>query len=494
MKIISIDVGTSKIKGAFIKLNEKENFNIVELVEVSHQIVKSVPESHEHSPNIVLSSIKSIIKHLNKHGKPDILIFSSYLFALTLANDKGEYVSNIITWLDERPKRVLDILKPFAKELYKRTGAPPIHIFSLPKILFLRKYNPDLISKAKYFLDLKSMITLHFIGYPLTDYSTASGTYQMLNISTLRWDDLALELTGLDDSMLPKLVEGDYVEEIKSSIAHELNIDEKTHIVLGFYDGGSMIYALTKGVGSIAVANIGTSAMIRVVHKAPLIDDLDKMRFNTYYFYRGTWIPGVTTSNAGIVLDHLARMLNIKPEKAFDILSSMGLEHLLTKKPRPYILPLLYPERIPTIGKDLGLSILGIKTFNYGAEELLLSALEGIILLLSIFVEALEEKGIDFVELRIGGGVTTIPLTSIILASTLAKPVSCLSTPHVTHVGNLAIAADTLSPSLGNIIREHIEYTIAKNRVEPHKNLAEFYNEVKPAVKRYLQLLYDTTI
>ncbi|MEM1644719.1 MAG: FGGY family carbohydrate kinase [Ignisphaera sp.] len=490
MKIISIDVGTSKIKGAFIKLGE-EGLNIIETIEEDQHIIRPTLESHEHSPVVVLDTIKSIIKHLSLREKPDVLVFSSYLFALTLANSKGEYLSNTITWLDERPQKVINLLKPYAKELYKRTGVPPIYIFSLPKILYLKKYCPDLISKVKYFLDSKSVITFYFLGYPVTDYSTASGTYQMLNISTLKWDDLAFELTGLDDSMLPELKEGDYVGEVRSSVAQELNLDKKTPIVLGFYDGGSMIYALTKSISGIGVANIGTSAMVRVVHRAPLVDDLDKMRFNTYYFYRGTWIPGGSTNNAGVVLDYMVKMLNIDLERAFNILDSMGLDHLLAKKPRPYVLPLLYPERIPVIGRDLGLSIIGVKTFNYGPGELMLSTLEGIIILLSIFVEALKEKGIDMVELRAGGRVVSIPLTRVILAGVLSKPVSYLDTPHVVHIGNAAIATDTLNPPLGKVVRKYIEENITKNRVEPLSNIVEFYSEVKTKVKKYLELLYS---
>uniref|UniRef100_A0A7C2V8X8 Carbohydrate kinase n=1 Tax=Ignisphaera aggregans TaxID=334771 RepID=A0A7C2V8X8_9CREN len=493
LKIISIDVGTTKIKGAMISIDEHGDGKpaIIESVDADQYVVRVTPEAHENSPNYILDTMKKIIAHFTRvHGKPDALSFSSYLFTMTLADDRGEYISNVITWLDERPKKILDEIKPYAKEIYRRTGVPPIYIYSLPKILYLRRYNPELLKRARYFLDSKSMITLHFLGYPITDYSTASGTYQMLNISKVWWDDLALQLAGIDEKMLPELAEGDHVEYVRSSIAREIGIEEKTPLVLSLYDGGSMIYALTGRSPGIGVVNLGTSAMIRVVHDKPIVDDADKMRFNAYYFYKRTWIPGGSTNNAGIALEYATKLLNMEGPSAFELLYKLKVEDLTSRKPRPYVLPLLYPERIPFIGKDLGMSIIGIKTFNCTATDILISTLEGIIILLWLFADAMKENSIDFKEVRAGGSITKIPLTLEILAGVLNRPVSSLDTPHISHIGNSAMALDALDPKEGAKFRKSIEAMATNNTIKPNANLVELYNSLKPIVRRYLELLY----
>ena len=493
MKIVTADIGTTKIKSMLIDVDEKDGLpRIADSVDINQQVVSSTPESHEHSPKFIVEALKSAIKHFTRnYGKPDLLVFSSYLFALALADDKEEYVSNIMTWLDERSKRVLDKIRPHASELYKRTGAPPLYIYSLPKILYLREYKPELLFRARYFLDSKSIITLHFLGYHVTDYSTASGTYQMLNVSTRKWDDLALELAGIDEKNLPELEEGDYVDVVRRSVARELEIDEKTPLVLSFYDGGAMIYVLTSSVSGIGVINMGTSAMIRVVYDKPVLDDENAMRFSTYYFYRGTWIPGGSISNAGIVLEHVIRLLNMNSNYAFDqVLYKVTREDILKRTPRPIVIPLLYPERIPLLGKDLGMSIVGIKPLNTNPGDILLSTLEGIAFLLNYSANPLRERGIDFTEVRVGGGITSIPAVQLILASIFNKPVSRITTPHVSLIGNASIALKAVDESLSNKLRYQVEAEIESRKVHPDPEIVEFYKEIMNTYNRYLDVLY----
>ena len=45
------------------------------------------------------------------------------------------------------------------------------------------------------------------------------------------------------------------MDVVRRSVARELEIDEKTPLVLSFYDGGAMIYVLTSSVNSMGVEN-----------------------------------------------------------------------------------------------------------------------------------------------------------------------------------------------------------------------------------------------
>ncbi|MEM0001456.1 MAG: FGGY family carbohydrate kinase [Desulfurococcaceae archaeon] len=154
----------------------------------------------------------------------DAVITSTYLFATVIVNRKLEPLTNIITWIDERSDKYVNLVKNNAFEIYRRTGCPPLHIYTLPKILWLKHENPSLIN-GNLILDAKALLSTWFLNYPITDLSTASGTYQMLNISSLKWDSSILEIAGISEDQLPELNEAYYIDYISEKHLANLIFD-----------------------------------------------------------------------------------------------------------------------------------------------------------------------------------------------------------------------------------------------------------------------------
>lgn len=496
LRIISIDLGTTNIKGAFIEFSDSSmNVNIVEQVNIKQRHIEDKAGGiYEHDPRYILNNIENIIRHLSfSHGKPDAVVFSSYLFSALFMTSMGEYRSNIITWVDERSRVVLDEISRYGVELYRRTGCPPLHIYSLPKILYFKKIYPLIISNNCYILDSKSFLMNYFVGYPVTDYSTASGTYQLLNIHKLHWDDLALEVAGIDEKQLPILREGDFSDYMRTDIVLKTGTAEKTPVVLGLYDGAAMIYGLTGGRDRIAVVNIGTSGMIRSVSNTPVIDESGYMRFQTYYFYRNTWIPGGGINNAGIVLNYIADLLGTNIENIVKNLEEYSSEVYRDEKmleDAPYVIPLLYNERIPHLS-GMGLNIIGLKPTTR-LNSLLGSIIEGIVFLLSLFTESLEENNIVFNEVRLAGKIASIQLTPLMISNILSKPVKYTDIPDVSHIGNALIVLSSLNYTSRKNIEELIENNYIKHGVNPSPGLATILGRrrafMKELVKRLLHV------
>lgn len=366
-------------------------------------------------------------------------MLTTYLFGLLLADAEMKPITNIFTWLDERPYEALKELQPFSKELYIRTGCPHLHVYALPKLLWLRRRVPNTFKEAKYFMDSKSLLMNFLTGSNITDLSSASGTYQMLNIRSLRWDDLPLSLADIDESSLPEVRESYFSEPIKTGLAYELGIDEKVPVVLGVYDGASMIYGLTGGAGGLGVINMGSSAMIRAVVQEPVIDSPQLMRFQTYYLTDGAWLAGGAISNGGIVVEHMIRLLyDVQPDdvgaysRVLNSLSATG------KRPQTLIsVPLLYSERLP-INPARRVSIVGLD-ITTRKEDIILSTIEGVIMLLALLYKAMEENGVSVSEVRVGGKLTEYPLIRKLIASVLGKEVVYSGLVDASHLGNLLL-------------------------------------------------------
>jgi gluconokinase len=484
VKILSIDIGTTYIKSAIVEYAEDSGFlRIVSSVDIPQQaIVNDIV--YEHSPNYVLNELVKIIKHYVKiYKKIDAVSLSSYLFSLIFVNRGRGPLTNIITWVDRRAEKILPELLPYTKIIYERTGCPLLSIYNLPKILYFAKHHPEILSSSDLVLDIKSLVTLYLSGEPVTDYSSASGSYQLLNIYNLRWDDYILTLAGIDENKLPKLEEADYRLELKPSIAKEVGLDTTIPLILGLYDGGSMIFGLTGGREGVAVVNMGTSSMLRIVSRACVIDRSEYMFIQTYYLYRGSWVPGIAWNNCGIVFEHLVKIFKLKLEDIINYLYKIKPQDYL-KSSLPITIPLLYPERLMKLSFESGISILGLKA-QHTVEDIVASVIEGFILLLKYSDDILKNAGLDYDYVVGGGKILSIPLTQLLLASALNKELFVSEFIDATHLGNTLIALKALGILNSDGVVE-ISRKMLKTSVKPVNELKERLNFSYKIFKEYL--------
>jgi gluconokinase len=487
MRIVSIDVGTTNIKSALIEFNEDEKtLRIVEARNIPQQAI-SDGVIHEHSPKYVIDRVLEGLKHyVLNYRSVDAVVFSTYLFSQVLVNDAGEPITNIITWLDRRTEKVMHRIASIAGLIYERTGCPPLTIYNLPKILYLSEHEPELLRSAKLILDVKSFLTLKLAGEAVTDLSTASGTYQMLNIWSLKWDTEVLAIVGVDEEKLPTLTEADYKLAFKYGVARSVGLDPFTPVILGLYDGGSMIFGLAGGRADVAVVNMGTSSMLRVIGRKPITDRSGSMALQTYYLYRGTWIPGLAWSNCGVVLEKMAQILGMEISDAIDLLTKLSVEDFIAST-SPVTVPLLYPERVPSLSFELGVAVMGIRP-EHSKLHVLASALEGVILLLKYASDIIESNGLSYSTAICGGKVLNIPLAKKLLASALGKSITISEYPDATHFGNALMALKALGTLKDYDVAE-ISKSIVKEAVEPEPRLSNRISFTYRILKAYLDTM-----
>lgn len=421
----------------------------------------------------MLITVKQLIREVCKGVKVDSIVLTSYLFGLILANKELKPITNIITWLDERAYEVLNDLRPFSKNIYERTGCPHLHVYALPKLLWLKKRAFNVFKEAKYFIDSKSLLMNLLTGSNVTDLSSASGTYQMLSIRDLRWDDLSLNLVGIDESSLPEVREGYYSELMKGGLASELEVGGRVPVVLGVYDGASMIYGLTGGVTELGVVNMGSSAMIRAVIPEPILDSSHFMRFQTYYLTDRAWLAGGAISNAGIVVEHIIRLLyNVEPDDVGTYSQILNMLNTTSKTPQTLLsIPLLYSERLP-LNPARRVSIVGLESTSR-REDIVLSVIEGVVMLLALLYSAMEENNVLVNEVRVGGRLTEYLFVRKLLANILEKEVVYSGLGDVSHLGNLFL----FLRSMKHAGRREIE-GLCKKMLRNAERISPTYDEV----------------
>ncbi|MEM0453975.1 MAG: FGGY family carbohydrate kinase [Sulfolobales archaeon] len=489
----SVDLGTTHVKVALLDFNEKEGvLNLVKSLSLRIDPIRPDPLAYEHNPREVLNKVRDLIKEVCKGVKLESIVLTSYLFGVLLANKRFEPLTNIYTWVDERSYDVLETLKPFSKELYEKTGCPHLHVYGLPRLLWLRKAFPHIVREAKYFIDSKSLLMNFLTGYNTTDLSSASGTYQILNIRSLRWDDLALSLAGIDESYLPEVREGYMSEEIKAGLAYELGINDKIPVVLGVYDGASMIYGLTGGSTRLGVINIGSSAMIRAVIPEPIVDSHKYMRFQTYYLIDNTWLAGGAISNGGVVIEHIIRLLyNVQPDDVNSYAEVFKSLCTTSKTPHKLLtIPILLSERLP-LNPERRVSIVGLDKATR-KEDIVLSTIEGVIMLLTLLHKAIEENGVVIDEVRVGGKLTEYLFVRRLIANILGKEVVYSGLGDVSHLGNLFLFLRSMKFMESKEIRDLCSKIMEKaERISPTPNDLIKYRDLLKEFAEIINKLYS---
>lgn len=345
---IGLDVGTTSCKA--VVFNEA-----LEMLDSRKQGYKTYTLAEGYAtqnPEDIVSAVKNVLVPLIEKYDIKSISLSTAMHSLML---EGGY-SPMILWSDTRASSVVPAGS--YNEVYMKTGLPIHPMSPFAKLLWFQKNEPESLALCDGIGDIKSMLFAYLTGEKVIDYSCASGT-GLFNIHTLSWDEEILELVGIDESMLPRLVDVDYC-------AKGIN-DIMIHVGAG--DGCLSNCGLgAVHEGDFAI-NLGTSGAIRTMMSQIHVDE--KAHNFCYYFKKDTWVVGHATSNAGNVFNWLQ---SIHPELEYSDLGrivrevdSLGL----------YFIPYLNGERSPHWDSRDRAGFIGLSHIH-SSEMMVKAALEGI--------------------------------------------------------------------------------------------------------------------
>jgi xylulokinase len=112
-----------------------------------------------------------------------------------------------ILWNDVRSTTECAELEAAFPTLRQVTGNIAMPGFTAPKLLWVRKHEPELFARVHTVLLPKAYIRYRLTGEMIEDMSDASGTL-WLDVGARDWSDAALAATGLSRRTMPRLVEG----------------------------------------------------------------------------------------------------------------------------------------------------------------------------------------------------------------------------------------------------------------------------------------------
>jgi xylulokinase len=458
--LYGIDVGTSGVKGLAIDLDG----TVLSFAEASYPLSSPRPGWAEQDPEDWWLATEEVLIRLRRNaGRPAGIGLSGQMHGLVALDDADRVLRPAILWNDQRTgQECQEIERTVGLErLVALTGNRALAGFTAPKLLWMRRHEPDLYGRLARIALPKDYVRLRLCGEHKTDVSDASGTL-LLDVADRRWSEEMLSALALDPGWLPPALES---PEVSGTTA------EGTPVAAGA--GDQAAGALGVGVdrpGPISVV-LGTSGVVFAALARFAADP--QARVHAFcHAVPGAWhAMGVMLSAAGSL-----RWLRdaVAPGSGYDELLveasrwPPGTEELI-------FLPYLAGERTPHADPAARGAFVGLD-LRHDRGALVRAVLEGVAFGLRDSLDLVAELGSAPALGRVSGGGARSELWLAIVASVLELPLERVAVAEGAAFGAAllgGVAAGTWAD-----VHTAVAATIKPaGRIEPVREWVEVYRE-----------------
>lgn len=392
---LGMDLGTTGIKVVAFDANDQKAEPIA-IVSRPSDLRRSADGAAELDPHEQFDSLHAAlaeaVKQAHDHGYQVVRIgISCAMHSLLAVSDDGTPLTAILTWADLRAQPDAESLwaSSDGRQLYERTGVPIHSMSPLAKLLWLRRTQPDVFSRAARFVGLKEWIWFRWFGEWKVDVSIASAM-GLYNLREHRWDTQALSLAHINESRLPSLASTSYIRaDILPAAIRAAGVDEGCALSLGSSDGVLANLGVHVTDGRRLVLTIGTSMAVRIGSQAIKTDAATRTFCYVVSEEQQLYALGAPSNNGGTVLEwmyHHSSAQSIPPgsDTANAGETPASFEAAMTaagETPAPdglYVLPYFDGERAPFWSTTASGGVIGLRS-EHTARDLLRAAAEGVL-------------------------------------------------------------------------------------------------------------------
>lgn len=410
---IGIDLGTSGIKAVLVDEAETVRASHTEPLEIARPHPgwsEQVPEDWWQATLRALDRIAA--SHPAEMAAVRGIGLSGQMHGAVLLDAAGNPLRPAILWNDTRSERECRELEEAFPELRQIAGNPAMPGFTAPKLLWVRKHEPDIFGRTATVLLPKAYVRYRLTGEMIEDMSDASGTL-WLDVGARAWSEAALAATGLTLGQMPRLVEGsEPAGRLIEELSHRWGMTSAPVLAGGAGDNA----AGAVGLGAIrpgsAFLSLGTSGVLWAT--------TDRFRPNpeaTVHAFchalPGLWHQmGVTLSAAA----SLSWWSAVTQEKESSLLQA--LPEVPSAPSAVTFLPYLSGERTPHNDGKIRGAFLGLAA-DTSRADLTQAVLEGVAFSFRDCLDALRSAGTTITEADVIGGGSRSSTWITILASVL---------------------------------------------------------------------------
>lgn len=408
-----------------------------------------------------------------------------------LLDGSDEPVRPAILWNDQRTAAECDEIRELvgSRRLIEVTGNDALTGFTAPKLLWVRRHEPETWSRVAHVLLPKDYVRLRLTGDYAVDKADAAGTL-LLDLAARDWSPVVLSALGIDRALLPTTWEGpDITGAVTAEAAAAIGLRPGTPVVAG---GGDQA-ANAVGVGAVApgtmMLSLGTSGVVFGSTDRPLYEPGGRVHAFCHAV-PGRWhMMSVMLSAAGSLRWFRDAVV---PEMTFGDLVALA-EEVPAGSEGLFFLPYLTGERSPHPDPLARGAFVGL-TVTHDRRHMTRAVLEGVAFGLRDGLDLMIAAGMPVPsQMRASGGGTASQLWCQILADVLETEIVTVGTSEGAAYGAGLLAATGAGwyPSVEAATRALVSVTPvaqpgpnASVYAEAHDVYRELYPALAPSFKR----------
>lgn len=434
MLYIGVDLGTSAVKLLLMAADGK----IENVVSKEYPLSFPHPGWSEQKPedwwSAVMEGLAELTANCDKSQVAGIS-FGGQMHGLVILDEKDQVIRPAILWNDGRTTEETDYLNEVIgkDKLSEYTANIAFAGFTAPKILWVKKNEPENFAKINKIMLPKDYIAYMLSGSFCTDVSDASGML-VFDVKNKCWSKEMMDICGITEQQLAKIYESyEVVGTLKADIAEKLGLSKDVKIVAGAGDNA----AAAVGTGTVGdgMCNIslGTSGTIFISSKNFGVDKHNALHAfahaDGHYHLMGCMLSAASC-NKWWMEDIIGTKAFAEEQK---VITKLGENNV-------YFLPYLMGERSPLNDPLARGTFIGL-TMDTTRADMTQAVLEGVAFAIRDSFEVAKSLGIKIERSKICGGGAKSPLWKKMIANILNIKIDVIESEEGPGYGGAMLAA-----------------------------------------------------
>ncbi len=494
MKLIGLDIGTTGCKACLFDSSGEL------LGKASREYPVDIPHpgwAEQDATRVWRLARETLAQVIHETGERQVAAIGLSVQgeAVMPVDSSGEPLHPVILGMDTRTaEQNAQLVDHYGEEtIFEHTGMPIHTVNTLPKLLWLKQYQPQIWSQAKAFRLYEDFLTQKMTDNALISGCLASRT-QVYDLAAGGWWAEALKLLELSPDRLSPIADSGVVAgEMAADLTRQLGLENRPLVTTGGHDQacGALSVGLTRP--GLSMVSTGTAEVVEVALESAVVNEtLRRGKISVYkHVVPGLYLSMMLNHSGGLLLRwfrdtfcELEKQTALHHEQdTYDLIFS-------TCSPDPtslFVLPHFSGSGTPRFDIHSKGAILGL-TFATTKTDVAKAILEGLTFELHENLEVLKNGGVRIDELRaIGGGarsrvwlqlkadITGIPVVAPRITEAAAWGAAMLAGYGAGCFSDLAAAAEQ-SLSFGQ------RFEPDRDRVQRYAKRYELYKELYPAV------------
>ena len=470
MYFIGVDLGTSAVK----LLLMEESGKICNIVSKEYPLFFPHPGWSEQNPEDWYTQSMAGMKELTEgidRSQVAGISFGGQMHGLVTLDDQDQVIRPAILWNDGRTSEETDYLNNVIgkDKLSQYTANIAFAGFTAPKILWMKKNEPEKFAKVVKIMLPKDYLAYRLSGSFCTDVSDASGML-LLDVKNRCWSKEMMEICGVKEEQLPKVYESwEVVGTLKPEVAKKLGFSENVKVIAGAGDNvAAAVGTGTVGDGQCNIS-LGTSGTVFISSKNFGVDEHNAL--HSFCHADGSYhLMGCMLSAASCNKWWAEEILGTKDFAAEQApIQKLGENHV-------FFLPYLMGERSPHNDPDARGVFFGMSMDTSRADMTRDS------------LEVAKSLGIKIERTKICGGGAKSPLWKQIIANVMNIKVDVLEVEEGPSLGGAMLAAVGCGvypdvETAGKKLAKVVDTVEAAKYEERYQKFKELYPAMKPLFK-----------